>query len=277
MNVRRSALVPHPVERMFDLIEAAEDYPAFLPWCAGATILSRDETLVTAELTFAFHGVRFQLATRNPKRRPDYMAIRLERGPFRRFEGEWRLTALSAEACKIEFVLQYEFDTPLLGMLAGSVFNRITSTLVDAFVERAESVHGSARDSPDLSQGSAMSEAPWTTELFESIDGKNTPRFLSFLTVDAQFRFANNPPAIGAAAIGAAVDGFLASIRASRHEIHNVWATTGHVICQGTVTYTRHDGSSLALPFVNVFAMSGNLIQDYLIYIDATPLYAHGA
>jgi len=40
------------------------------------------------------------------------------------------------------------------------------------------------------------------------------------------------------------------------------------------VTYTRHDGTNLTLPFVNVFAMRGDLIQDYLIYIDATPLYA---
>jgi len=137
MNVRKSALVERSAEHMFDLIEAAEDYPAFLPWCAGASILSRDENTVAAEITIDFHGVRFQVTTRNPKRRPEYMAIVLERGPFRRFEGEWRLTPLAPDACKIEFGLQYEFDSPLMGRLAGSVFDRITNTLVDAFVVRA--------------------------------------------------------------------------------------------------------------------------------------------
>jgi ribosome-associated toxin RatA of RatAB toxin-antitoxin module len=146
MIVRKSALVAYPAEHMFDLIEAAEDYPAFLPWCAAASILSRDETVVAAEITVAFHGVQFQLTTRNPKRRPDYMAIVLERGPFRKFEGEWRLTSLSAGACKVEFGLQYEFDRALLERLAGPVFDRITNTLVDAFVERARHVHGSPRD-----------------------------------------------------------------------------------------------------------------------------------
>jgi ribosome-associated toxin RatA of RatAB toxin-antitoxin module len=144
MNVRKSALVGHSAERMFDLIEAAEDYPAFLPWCAGASILSRDEDTVAAVITVDFHGVRFQVTTRNPKRRPEYMAIVLERGPFRRFEGEWRLTPLSPDACKIEFGLQYEFDSPLMGRLAGTVFDRITNTLVDAFVVRAREVHGAA-------------------------------------------------------------------------------------------------------------------------------------
>ena len=43
MEARRSVLVAHSAERMFDLIEAAEHYPAFLPWCARATVLQRDD------------------------------------------------------------------------------------------------------------------------------------------------------------------------------------------------------------------------------------------
>ena len=144
MIVRKSALVEHSAEQMFDLIEAAEDYPAFLPWCAGACILYRDETNVAAEIKVDFHGLRFALTTRNPKRRPEYMAIVLERGPFRKFEGEWRLTPLAPSACKIEFGLQYEFDSPLMGRIAGTVFDRITNTMVDAFVVRARDVHGPA-------------------------------------------------------------------------------------------------------------------------------------
>jgi ribosome-associated toxin RatA of RatAB toxin-antitoxin module len=149
MNVRKSALVEFSAENMFDLIEAAEDYPAFLPWCAGATILARDEATVAAEITVDFHGVRFQVTTRNPKRRPEYMAIVLERGPFRRFEGEWHLTPLAPDACKVELSLQYEFDNALMGKLAGSVFERITNTLVDAFVVRARQVHGTAAAAPN--------------------------------------------------------------------------------------------------------------------------------
>ena len=43
------------------------------------------------------------------------------------------------------------------------------------------------------------------------------------------------------------------------------------------MTYVRLDGRSVTVPFVNVFAMRGNLVQDYLIYIDNTPLYAPAA
>jgi ribosome-associated toxin RatA of RatAB toxin-antitoxin module len=150
-EVRRTALVPFSSERIFDLIEAAEHYPAFLPWCAGATVLARDETVVSARIGVDYHGVRFHFVTRNPKRRPEFMAVRLEQGPFRHFEGDWHLTQLSAEACKIEFSLRYEFGSVAIAKLAGPVFGKIADTLVDAFVDRAEHVYGAIR--PNLDEG----------------------------------------------------------------------------------------------------------------------------
>ena len=141
-EVRKSALVPFSAEGIFDLIEAAEDYPAFLPWCAGATILARDDSVVSARIAIDYHGVRFDIRTRNPKRRPEFMAVHLEQGPFRHFQGEWHLTRLAADACKIEFCLRYEFENAVMSRLAGRVFGNIASTLVDAFVGRAEQIHG---------------------------------------------------------------------------------------------------------------------------------------
>ena len=138
VEIRRSALIASSAASIFDLIEAAEDYPAFLPWCANAVILARDESLVAARLTVDYHGLRFDLTTRNPKTRPHWMAIHLDRGPFRRFEGEWRLAELAVDACRIEFTLRYEFDSALVGRLAGGVFDGIATTLVDAFARRAE-------------------------------------------------------------------------------------------------------------------------------------------
>jgi len=138
LEIRRSALIAHSAASTFDLIEAAEHYPAFLPWCAGAVILERDTSVVVARISIVYHGLRFDLTTRNPKRRPDWMAIHLERGPFRRFEGEWRVTSLAEEACKIELAMRYEFNSALIGKLAGKVFDGIADTLVDAFARRAE-------------------------------------------------------------------------------------------------------------------------------------------
>jgi len=145
LEIRRSALIGHSAPGTFDLIEAAEHYPAFLPWCAGAVILARDSAMVSARISIAYRGLAFDLTTRNPKRRPEWMAIHLEKGPFRRFEGEWHVASLSEQACKIELALRYEFDSALVGRLARGVFDGIADTLVDAFARRAESELGRGR------------------------------------------------------------------------------------------------------------------------------------
>jgi len=147
MEVRKTVLVGHSAERMFDLIEAAEHYPDFLPWCAAATIVERDAGVVAADVTVDYHGVRFLFRTRNPKRPPEWMAIHLEHGPFQRFEGEWKLTPLTATGCRIEFGLRYDFKSGIAGKLAGPVFDRIANTLVDAFVSRADQVYATAAES----------------------------------------------------------------------------------------------------------------------------------
>jgi ribosome-associated toxin RatA of RatAB toxin-antitoxin module len=138
VEVRKTALVLHSAAQMFDLIEAAEHYADFLPWCTGATIIERDESVVVARIAVRYRGVGFSFATRNPKQRPHWMAIRLEEGPFRHFEGEWHLRELASNACKIEFALRYEFDSGLVGKLASPIFEGIARTLMDAFVARAD-------------------------------------------------------------------------------------------------------------------------------------------
>lgn len=116
--------------------------------------------------------------------------------------------------------------------------------------------------------------AGWWRRLMDSIDAKDTAGFVAFLTDDCEFRFGNAEPVRGKAAIAAAVDGFFGTIRASRHSIAHTWTDATTRVCEGTVRYTRLDGSEVTVPFVNVFYMGGERIERYLIYIDNAPLYA---
>lgn len=138
MDVRKSALIARASTAMFDLIEAAEHYPAFMPWCAAATVLARDENFVVARIDVDYHGARFAITTRNPKRRPHWMGIGLVAGPFQRFSGEWRLTDLAADACRIDFEMSWAMGGSLLDQIAGPIFDGIANSMVDAFARRAE-------------------------------------------------------------------------------------------------------------------------------------------
>jgi ribosome-associated toxin RatA of RatAB toxin-antitoxin module len=141
MEIRKRLLVPYSAEQMFDLIEAAEHYPEFMPWCARTRIVERSEKVVVADIVVDFRGVRFEFRTRNPKCRPGTMSIRLEKGPFRQLEGEWRLTPLGDAGCRVEFEMRYDFNS-VMARVAGPVFDRIANAMVDAYVARADTFYG---------------------------------------------------------------------------------------------------------------------------------------
>lgn len=110
--------------------------------------------------------------------------------------------------------------------------------------------------------------------LFSAIDALDAATFVQFLTPDATFRFGSAPPVQGRQAIADAVAGFFDSIAGCSHRLDRTVADGGAVICEGQVSYRRHDGSSVSLPFVDVFEMDGDLIAEYKIYLDIGPLYA---
>jgi len=113
-----------------------------------------------------------------------------------------------------------------------------------------------------------------TGDIFTAIDAKDGATFVSYLTEDAIFRFGSVPPVQGRDAIQAAVEGFFTTIAACSHEILNTLRQDDTLVCEGVVTYTRHDGSEISLPFTDVFEYEGSLVAHYKIYIDIGPLFA---
>ena len=155
MEIRRSVLVPYSAEDMFDLIEKAECYPSFLPWCTGAEILERSDDWVSARLEFSYLSLRFAMRTRNPKRRPEWLQVRMVEGPFTQFHGDWHLQPLADQGCRVSFDLSYRFSEGVVDHVAKAALGRIFGSVVEAFVKRAE-----ATLTPLVAAGRAAPVAP---------------------------------------------------------------------------------------------------------------------
>ena len=116
-----------------------------------------------------------------------------------------------------------------------------------------------------------------TDGLFAAIDANDAAAFVAYLTDDAVFRFGSAPAVSGRAAIEAAVGGFFDTIGGCSHRVTNLLGNGSTLICEGDVTYRRHDGSEITLPFADVFEYDDELIAQYKIYMDISPLYADPA
>jgi ribosome-associated toxin RatA of RatAB toxin-antitoxin module len=150
-TVRKTVLIWYSAQEMFKLVTDPQRYPQFLPWCSHARVIASDAQGMEAELGLAFMGVKQSFTTRNQHITGENGVLeehlRLVRGPFSKLEGRWRFTPVGQageRACRVELALDYGFSSALLARLIGPVFDKIASTLVDAFVQRAQQVYGQA-------------------------------------------------------------------------------------------------------------------------------------
>jgi ribosome-associated toxin RatA of RatAB toxin-antitoxin module len=136
-TVRKSVIVPHSCEAMFELVERCELYPEFLPWCSGAQVHERTPAITRASLDIDYHGLTSRISTLNRKDAPRRIGLEFVDGPFERFRGEWTFAALGEEGCRVALAVDYAFDNVALETLLGPVFGHILETMVERFVERA--------------------------------------------------------------------------------------------------------------------------------------------
>lgn len=102
----------------------------------------REEEKLVATIAIQFHGVRQSFTTHNINSPPTSIKMTLVDGPFKHLDGAWTFKPLRADACKVDFDLNYEFSSKLLEKLIGPVFNMIANSFVDSFCKRAEAIHG---------------------------------------------------------------------------------------------------------------------------------------
>ncbi|QTD43673.1 type II toxin-antitoxin system RatA family toxin [Ottowia testudinis] len=144
-SVHKSVLIWYSAQEMFDLVIDVERYPQFLPWCSHGKVLQQSEQGMTAEVGIAFKGVKQTFVTRNEHVPGREVRLHLVKGPFSNLEGVWTFTPVGEgeqRACRVDLTMDYGFSNRLLAALVGPVFDKIASSFVDAFVQRAEQVYG---------------------------------------------------------------------------------------------------------------------------------------
>lgn len=144
-HVSKSVLLPYSAAQMYALVQAIEQYPAFLPWCAAATVHEQSVTTTEATIEMDFKGIRQRFTTVNVNLPESNIQLTLKDGPFSDLTGQWRFLQLGDMGCKVSFEIHYAFSSRAVAAVIGTAFEKITDSLLDAFVGRADAVYGGAR------------------------------------------------------------------------------------------------------------------------------------
>ena len=145
---RTTRRVHHSAEKMFDLVADVERYPQFVPLCQALRVRRRTagddgrETLV-ADMTVAYRLIHEAFTSRVTLDRPNLkIAVAYLNGPFSHLDNRWTFKPTSEASCEVEFFIDYEFKSRILGVLMGAMFDAAFRRFADAFERRAEVVYG---------------------------------------------------------------------------------------------------------------------------------------
>jgi coenzyme Q-binding protein COQ10 len=146
-SFRNKRHVRHSAEDMFDLVADVERYPEFVPLCRDLRVRKRDANgegaeVLVADMTVAYKLVHESFRSRVTLDRPKLqILVEYLEGPFSHLENRWTLRAAGEHACEVEFFIDYEFKSRMLGLLMGSMFDAAFRRFAVAFERRADRIY----------------------------------------------------------------------------------------------------------------------------------------
>jgi len=140
--------VNHSASDMFNLVADVERYPEFVPLCSALKVRQRTKAedgveTVVADMTVSFKLVRESFRSRVTLDKPKLqILVEYLQGPFSHMQNRWTFKPTGEQSCEIEFYIDYEFRSRMLGMLMGSMFDAAFRRFATAFETRADRVYG---------------------------------------------------------------------------------------------------------------------------------------
>ena len=134
-------VLPYTPEQLFALVADIERYPEFLPWCVGARIRERRDTVILADLIIGFSMFRERFTSRVTLNRPHRIDVVYTEGPFKYLNNHWIFERVPG-GCRIDFFVDFEFKNAVFRKLLDVFFNEAVRRMVHAFEERAKQIYG---------------------------------------------------------------------------------------------------------------------------------------
>ncbi|MBX9457807.1 MAG: type II toxin-antitoxin system RatA family toxin [Rhizobium sp.] len=140
----------HSADAMYALVADVEKYPEFLPLCEALTVRSRKEregrVLLVADMSVGYKAIR-ETFTTQVFLKPDEKVIEVKYidGPFKYLNNVWRFEDTGPDRSDVDFFIDYEFKSRILGALMGSMFDRAFRMFTEAFEKRADQIYGAGR------------------------------------------------------------------------------------------------------------------------------------
>lgn len=143
-------------QQLFDMVLDVDRYEDFLPWCRRSEVIDhlKDQNKLYASVTagYMIYSEMYVSKVTYERHNERHKWIKAEyiEGPFKNLKTTWQFDSViidDQEHCDLMFDVVFEFSASVLNTLANHVLDQISSTMVDAFIARAEDLYGKPQQS----------------------------------------------------------------------------------------------------------------------------------
>lgn len=128
---------------MFDVVADVAQYHHFVPWCRRSDVLEEHENVRITELEIGFPPLHESYQSRVILVRPSVVhSVVIGDSIFNTLETTFRFAKDTDHSCVLHYDLVFEFKYSLHSQIAHLFFDKVVTTMVGAFLHRAETIHG---------------------------------------------------------------------------------------------------------------------------------------
>jgi coenzyme Q-binding protein COQ10 len=141
MRRKFTKLFPHDApSELFALVNDIESYPAYIPYCQRARILSREGGARRVQNIFGVGPLCLAFISEAREKPPRELLIESREGALRAFRLRWLFEPKDegyGEGCLLSCDLDLEFSSPVLNVLAPLAAREFERKVMTAFERRA--------------------------------------------------------------------------------------------------------------------------------------------
>jgi coenzyme Q-binding protein COQ10 len=136
-------VLPYKQEHLYQVITDVGSYPEFIPWCKKCCLMATyEDGSIIAEMEVGFKGVFASYHSHITCVPFSQVIVEGQGDLFHHLKTMWTLKALGASLTHVSFDLEFVFKSPIMQTLAGSAFEMITLTIMEAFEVQAQKTLG---------------------------------------------------------------------------------------------------------------------------------------
>ncbi|WFD18031.1 hypothetical protein MCAP1_000243 [Malassezia caprae] len=157
---KEKVVLPYTSEQLYAIVADVDSYKDFLPYCLDSRVLGPSgprakqndpeaTRFVDAELVIGFSALRESYISEVSMRPHEWVKAKAKPSPlFKGLDTAWHFRSLPqaphmrTPQTEVTFTLAFAFSSPMYAAIAGQVFQKLSSSMIDAFQSRSEAVYG---------------------------------------------------------------------------------------------------------------------------------------